>query len=380
MISIIIPVLGQDYYTEQVLADIKEKIKEDHEVIVLDWPEWVNEKWNKGVDMAKGEIIFIINNDIVLTLGLVWGLLALLDSYKIACPFTTRGKHKFMTPVFKKDDNIAGWCFMMKKKDWVPIDPRLDIWYGDDWIFHTQNKDVGYKWLVHHFESKTLRSPEIVVGIRKRIENDKLAWQEILKEHPEWKPNTIKLSILIPSVPSRIAKLSELLVHLNKQIKDEVELIIYTDNKKISLGEKRNKMFALSHWQYIVQVDDDDGIAPNYVEKLLEKIKEWRDCICFDVECYINGRGPTKAVYGKDLENRDVGDFHFRKPNHLMCYRRDILSRAKWRDLTYGEDFFFSNDITPFIKTESRIDEFLYIYNYNEAETECPKVSNLVKY
>lgn len=92
--------------------------------------------------MAKGDILWIINNDIEITDNTVPLLLSLLDKYKIVCPYTTNGKHKWNLPVFAKEDMIAGWCYMLLKKDWVPIDSRLDLWYGDNWIYQKCDKDV----------------------------------------------------------------------------------------------------------------------------------------------------------------------------------------------------------------------------------------------
>lgn len=79
MISIIIPVFGQEQYTKQVLEEIENKVKLEHEVIILDGPEGVNEKWNRGVEQAKGEYVWIINNDILLTELLDSTLLAILE-------------------------------------------------------------------------------------------------------------------------------------------------------------------------------------------------------------------------------------------------------------------------------------------------------------
>ena len=68
MISIIIPTFGQQWYTDAILADIPLKVNSEYEIIVLDGEELsVNEKWNKGVEQAKGEYIWIINNDLILT-------------------------------------------------------------------------------------------------------------------------------------------------------------------------------------------------------------------------------------------------------------------------------------------------------------------------
>lgn len=204
MISIIIPVRDQLHYTKQILADIPKKIKGDYEIIVVDdhsvdgtaeylyeyartidinicmfGDKWVNAAWNAWVAHAKGEYVFIINNDLILTEWLDIELRAGLKNAKIACPYTTVGKDKFMLPLTKKEDMIAGWCFMMKKSDWVPIDGQLDIWFGDNWIYEKTGRSVFYGGICHHYESKTLFAPEIREEIDARLKRDKEVWNEI---------------------------------------------------------------------------------------------------------------------------------------------------------------------------------------------------------
>lgn len=184
-ISIIIPVLGQKWYTDAILADIPLKVKSEYEIIVLDWPDSVNFKWNKGVEQAKGEYIWIINNDLILTEWLDIELVALLDTYKIACPFTTEWRDKFMLPKIKNTTrrNIAWWCFMQKKDDWIQIDNRLDLYYGDNWIFEKHKGNIGWGWLCHHFRSSTIKT----MDISKRIRKDNLTWHVICDE--QWWDN-----------------------------------------------------------------------------------------------------------------------------------------------------------------------------------------------
>jgi hypothetical protein len=60
----------------------------------------------------------------------------------------------------------------------------------------------------------------------------------------------MKLSILIPSVPSRRKFfLDRLLDDLEKQIGDrnDVEILVLYDNKKRSLGQKRSDLLNLAH-------------------------------------------------------------------------------------------------------------------------------------
>lgn len=179
LLSIIIPILTENKYFKDLIESLPSKIKSNYELIVLDWPESVNEKWNKWVKKAKWDYIFVLNDDIVLTEWIDLELIKVLETNKVACPFSTVGRYKFNLPLRKANkDNIVGWCFMMERKNWVPIDERLKIWYWDNWIYETQLKDIWYAWLVHHYESQTLKT----LDVKKILNRDKLYWNIICDE------------------------------------------------------------------------------------------------------------------------------------------------------------------------------------------------------
>ena len=165
MLSIIIPVKNQLFYTKNILEEIKQKVKSDHEIIIIndnstDWTdeylsslEWityiksetdigVNKAWNIWVEKAQWDYIWIINNDLTLT---DWIDLKLInwfdDETDIVCPVSTTWPNKFELPIIVNDNNIAWRCFMLKDKSLFPIDERLDIWYGDDWLYMKSKKE-----------------------------------------------------------------------------------------------------------------------------------------------------------------------------------------------------------------------------------------------
>ena len=45
----------------------------------------------------------------------------------------------------------------------------------------------------------------------------------------------------------------------------KVEVIVICDNKEISIGEKRNRLYTAASGEFSVQIDDDDDVAGNYV-------------------------------------------------------------------------------------------------------------------
>lgn len=181
----------------------------------------------------------------------------------------------------------------------------------------------------------------------------------------------MKLSILIPSLPSRAKKLSDLLETLTPQLSGEVELLILTDNKKSTLGKKRNDLISIAQWQYVVFIDDDDGISQDYVSSLLSAIKTNPDVVCFNVEITINGKDPREVIYSKDLQDSFDWVKYYRAPNHLMCFRKDIATKEKYSDINYWEDSDYSKRIQKHIVTEVQIQKTLYFYRSVPNESEC---------
>ena len=105
----------------------------------------------------------------------------------------------------------------------------------------------------------------------------------------------IKLSILVPTVPSRIelfyVKLMKELLRQINPYKNEIELIAFFDNKKRSIGKKRQEMINLSQGEYIVFIDDDDRISEDYISQIMTKLAQNpdTDCVVFDSICRVNG-------------------------------------------------------------------------------------------
>ena len=63
----------------------------------------------------------------------------------------------------------------------------------------------------------------------------------------------LKLSILIPSVPSRRKTfLQRILDQLESQINtNDIEIVVLYDNKKRTVGEKRNDLLNLARGQFL---------------------------------------------------------------------------------------------------------------------------------
>lgn len=189
----------------------------------------------------------------------------------------------------------------------------------------------------------------------------------------------IDLSILVCSVHTRyntfLPKIQDQLFGqynaLTETDQERVEIIILTDNKKMMLGHKRNTMIEMAQGKYVVFVDDDDRIAPDYIQGLLSATTSDADSIVFQAEVSLNGEPPKICYYSKDV-GRDYNkpNSYHRIPNHICCVKRSVSLKSSFPNVLYGEDAGYGKVLLPHLKTEHKIDKVLYYYDYNASTTE----------
>lgn len=194
----------------------------------------------------------------------------------------------------------------------------------------------------------------------------------------------ILLTIVVPSIPSRLDSLYEVVKGLFAQAEGKpVEIVCLLDNRKSNLSEKRNQAIQNAKGRYISFVDDDDKIEPDYVEKLLEAISAnpKADCIVFDVLVHGYTPEPKLCSYGIEYQHSENEKAYFRKPNHVMAYRTEISRKYKYRkDLSaISEDTEWAERASKDIKDQARVDKILYHYFYNPKTTTqiTPAAGNL---
>ena len=186
---------------------------------------------------------------------------------------------------------------------------------------------------------------------------------------------TIKLSVLICSIPERAGnKFTKLLNKLISQVKEKpVEIIWLGDNKKISIGAKRNNLRLMAQGDYQCFIDDDDDISKDYIDSILKAIRSDSDVICFNAERYVDGLLDRPVFYSKEYGiDSNTNEAYLRLPNHLMVFKSNIVLKHLFKQINFGEDYIFANKILPDIKSETIINKVLYYYNYNtKLSTGC---------
>ena len=185
-----------------------------------------------------------------------------------------------------------------------------------------------------------------------------------------WQP-THKLSILIPSLNERKQNLDLLKAELNKQIgKKHVEVLSISDNRQMSIGQKRNMLLMQSSGEYVSFIDDDDQPSVDYIEKIMAAVSKNPDCSSLTGEIvFIDGYSRPfihSLRYDRWIDDHD-GKVYYRPPNHLNAVRRSIAVQVGFPPWNNGEDRVFSMGIKPMLKKEEWIEGV--IYNYKCSKT-----------
>lgn len=185
---------------------------------------------------------------------------------------------------------------------------------------------------------------------------------------------SIALSVLVPSIPSRFDKFQRIFAKLQNQADGrDVEILGLFDNKKRSIGLKRDALVQASVGRYVAFVDDDDNISPDYILRILQAMQTDPDVITFKQNCIVDGE---QCLVDFDLNHAENEEFTpggsiKRLPFHVCAFRGDIARKYHFPDSMYGEDWEWCVQVLQDVKTQHKIDEVLHIYIYDSQVTEA---------
>jgi glycosyltransferase involved in cell wall biosynthesis len=199
----------------------------------------------------------------------------------------------------------------------------------------------------------------------------------------------IILSILTPAVPSRLEQVGQLIKKLEYQIwrfgdgakiQYPVEHLVLLDNKKRTVGEKRDALLVAARGRYVAFVDDDDDISGDYVESLLLAAQSNPDVITFQQEAIVNAKhaivefklgNPNDPFYGEP--KHCTIPLIRRNAWHVCAWRRTLAILSHFPASNYGEDWAFAAPLCamPNLR-EVHIDKVLHYYRHSSETTEAP--------
>lgn len=188
--------------------------------------------------------------------------------------------------------------------------------------------------------------------------------------------------MLVPSIGSRrntfAPKIADALFGQHEALpladRQRIEILMLSDAKGMVLGDKRNAMIRMAQGDYVVFVDDDDRIEPDYLKSLLAATESGADCITFHAKVSINGSAPKLCRYSTTYtqDANTTSEYH-RLPNHITAVKRDIALRNPFPSKLCGEDSDYAATLRPLLKTEHAIDRVLYHYDYSDKTTETQR-------
>lgn len=180
------------------------------------------------------------------------------------------------------------------------------------------------------------------------------------------------LSILICTLSDRIDKLNTLLEKLYSQADGyNVEFLTDSDNGESSIGEKRNRLLRKAKGEYVCYVDDDDDVSFDYIRCICKAVETKPDCVGIEGEI-IGIHGVLKFFHSIEFQGWYTGiDGFYRTPNHLNPVKRNIVSKIMFKEISFGEDNYYSNALKHLIKTEEYIDHPIYIYKKDLDVVSC---------
>jgi hypothetical protein len=189
------------------------------------------------------------------------------------------------------------------------------------------------------------------------------------------------LSILIPTVVGRELKLAYLVDEIYRQLyvlnaHGDVEVKWLSDNKELSIGEKRNLMYNRAVGEYSWMIDDDDFIHFRAIEFILKALEKKPDCIGFKELCIFDGKRVESSNFSSRYDSwRDNFDGfnHVRTIFTKSVVKTELAIQAEVPHIRFNEDEQFAINLKPFLKKEEYIDEFIYHYIYSSKEPHTEK-------
>jgi glycosyltransferase involved in cell wall biosynthesis len=191
-------------------------------------------------------------------------------------------------------------------------------------------------------------------------------------------PVSILLSILVPTVPSRISTFyPAMIANLLKQIGDrkDIEVIGLFDNKMRSTGSKRNAMLNLASGKYLVFLDDDDYVTEDWLSRVVSAVESNPDLIVYGVLVHWPDGRLQHCRYDVSVkECRDIDRDHYEgHPSHVHVWRTCIAKSVGFSDKQFGEDTEWSSTAAKSVQSQVTIDKELYHYCFNPKTSETRK-------
>ena len=286
---------------------------------------FVNPSWNIGVEMSKYDLLNIVNDDIIVDPKIFNKLQNRLtpDSGPHGC---LSGEAKFRHPPntdysidfidWRPGDVIHhfGQCMFMHKATWTPIIDGLNIYFGDDFIFHTNLLEKRTPVLIYNIRQETpcaatTKDTSITGGFYGREQPIYTAWaaeRPIDYSYLEEKEQTIleekkgksKILIAIPTAKYIESETFKSIYDLKIPEGYEVQFQTFYG---YNIDQVRNLIadWVVRGFDYLLSVDSDIIMPNDTLEKMLAHDKDL-------VSGIYRQRLPTQTLEVYDTAMRNI--------------------------------------------------------------------------
>jgi FkbM family methyltransferase len=181
----------------------------------------------------------------------------------------------------------------------------------------------------------------------------------------------IKLSILIPTLKERKPMLDELISNLKTQVngryETEVEVLVESDSRQKTVGQKRNILMNRAKGEWVCYIDDDDRVPPYYIEEIMKGLETDPDCCSLLGRITTDGRDPKQFIHSLQYNSYfEKDNIYYRCNNHLNTIRRSIAIQVPFPEKNFGEDTDFAIGLSKsgLLQSEYTIPYIIYYYDY----------------
>ena len=187
--------------------------------------------------------------------------------------------------------------------------------------------------------------------------------------------NIMKLSILTPTIPGRENQAQTLSQKLASQILDlPVEHLILSDNRRRTIGAKRQALLDCARGEYVAFVDDDDDVSDDYIVSLLAGIETGVDVVTFRQRAIYNGLESTVVFELGQGDHRFQPDGETKRDAwHVCAWRRELVKRCLYGESNYGEDLDWCKQARQLAKTTVHLPLILHTYMHDSNATAAPE-------
>lgn len=203
----------------------------------------------------------------------------------------------------------------------------------------------------------------------------------------------IILSILIPTIPERGEMFTKLYNEVHRQIAymdtvhpslGRIEVLI-DDSPRfldggLSIGKKREALVKRAEGKYLCFLDDDESIAPNYVETLVRLCQFNADVCTFRNISKFDDYWMFVEMGLKYQNDQASSNFMIRRrPWHICPVRSSFAKMYSFQDSSYGEDANWIEKVLSHCTTEAKTETVIHQYNHSSKTSEADKIYALTK-